>query len=144
MDFAGSAHCLGRTLAQTKVLDLTGLLELNHGLDGCFDGLLAVESVAVVEVNAVDAEAAEGLVACLTDVGRLVVHGTGAVRGNVYCEFCGDEDLGAFSGFSEPSKAHTRRDQQAGQVYARSAQAENSPLERERNTYFPIRSSLSP
>ncbi len=103
MDFACAADGLGRDLTQTEVLDLPGLFQLDHRLDGGLDGLFRLNAVAVVEVDLVDAEAGEGFVACFADVGGLVADGSGAVRGGVVSEFGGEEDLGTFAPGLEPS-----------------------------------------
>lgn len=51
LDFAGTPQGLGAALRETKILDLTLMLELLHLLDSLLDRSDLVQTVAVVEIN---------------------------------------------------------------------------------------------
>ena len=71
-DLAGTAKCFGTAFTETKVFDLSSLLELGHDADSLFDWDVCVYAVAVVEVDEVDAEPLEGFVTGFTNIVRVV------------------------------------------------------------------------
>ena len=145
VDFAGAAEGFGGAFAETEVFDLACFFEFDHGLDGGFDGLLRIDAVAVVEVDTVDVQALEGLVACLADVGGFVADGAGAVGCGVIGEVGGEDDLVSFACSLEPS---VRQVGLSMMMAYRCKRARTVPqgvnFEGVRATYFPSRSSLSP
>jgi hypothetical protein len=61
---AGSSESLGADLRETKVLDLSLLLQFLHLPDGLLDWSLLVDTVAVVEIDVLHAEALQRALAC--------------------------------------------------------------------------------
>lgn len=102
MDLAGAAEGGGGDLREAEVGDLALVLELDHGADGVFDRGLAVDAVAVVQVDGGDAEAGEGFGARGFHVGWVAADGVLAVLVGGVGEFGGEEDVGALAGACEP------------------------------------------
>jgi hypothetical protein len=93
MDLVGSAHRLGRGLGQAEVLDLALLDELGHRADGLLDRHRVVDAVLVVEVDEVDAEPLERVLAGLAHVvGPAVDAEKAAVLSALIAELAGDDD----------------------------------------------------
>src|SRR5665811_2633438 len=69
----GTADRLGARLREADVADLAGVHELGHRSDRVLDRRLGVDAVLVVEVDVIDAEAAERSVARAVHVGRAPV-----------------------------------------------------------------------
>lgn len=91
---AGSSKTVGTAFAQAQVLDLALVLQLLHGLDGGFDGLAGVQSMGVVQVDLVDAQPPQRLVAGLPHVLGLVPHGSRARLGiDKIAKLGGQEDV---------------------------------------------------
>lgn len=103
LDCARAAECVGAALAQTEVFDLARLLQLGHHADRLFDRDVCVYTMAVVEIDMVDAKASERLVAGFADVVRVVAHFARAVRSDPVGELGGEEDVIALAGSLEPS-----------------------------------------
>lgn len=97
-DFTRAAEGSGRDFREADVLDFAFGLQLGHGFDGFFYGRLAVEPVAVVEVDVRDAETAErGFAGLGHPFGGAVVE-AGAVGVGAEGEFRGEEDFLACAG----------------------------------------------
>lgn len=86
MNLVRAAQAVCAAFGETEVFDFAFLLELGHGFDGELDGGFAVEAVAVVEVDAVNAEAAEGFGAGFFAVRGAAVDLAGAVGVYFVCE----------------------------------------------------------
>ena len=63
-DLASSLESLRADLGETKVLDLSFLLQFLHLSDGLLDGSLLVDTVAVVEIDVLHTEALQRALAC--------------------------------------------------------------------------------
>jgi hypothetical protein len=63
-DLASPLESLGADLGETKVLDLSFLLQFLHLADGFLNGSLLVDTVAVVEIDVLHTEALQRALAC--------------------------------------------------------------------------------
>ncbi|MNQ78676.1 hypothetical protein D3C85_935970 [compost metagenome] len=72
-----------RGLAQSQITYLAGADQFGHGADGFFDGHLRVDSVLVIQVEGVHAQALQAAVDGLANVFRSPVDATGGGVGRV-------------------------------------------------------------
>lgn len=83
----------GTALAQAEVFDLAFVLELHHLLDGLLDGGLAIEAVAVVEVDGIDAEVLQRQLARLACLLRRAIDVDSTLAVEDVRELCREEDV---------------------------------------------------
>ena len=89
---ASAAQRLAAAFGQTKVLDLTLILQLLHRFHGLFDGRYSVQAVGVVEVDVRDSETLKRALTCFETVLWRAVNGTLAVH-DLVCELRSKEDI---------------------------------------------------
>ncbi len=94
MHGVGAADRLGGCFGQAEVTDLAGAHKIGHGTDRIFDRGGAVDAVLVIEIDMVDAEAAERRVAGLAHVVGLAADAEeGAVAAAHIAELRGKDHL---------------------------------------------------
>jgi hypothetical protein len=100
VDRMGAADGFRRGLRKTKITDLPGLHQLGHGAHRFLDRRVRVDPVLVVEVDVVDPEALERLVAGLPHIFRIASNAEiFAVLAADVREFGGKHDLVAAVGY---------------------------------------------
>ena len=92
--FASPPQRLSTTLTQSKVLDLPSVLELLHLPDRHFDRLAGLDSVTVVEIDMIDSQTTQGLLARGLNVFWFIADAALAGLGiDEVGEFGGEEDV---------------------------------------------------
>jgi hypothetical protein len=104
LDLTGTSKSLGADFRESKVLDLTLLLQLLHLFHCLLNRRLLIYAVAVVKIDTLDAKAFQRLLASFAAVlGSRVCLDTGPVVFERQSELRGQEDLLALAGvLSEP------------------------------------------
>src|SRR5689334_22297789 len=91
-------QCCRRSLGQAKVTDLAGLHKFSHGTDSLLNRRLEIDSVLIIQIDRINAQALQAAITCTAHILRTAIHTSdGPSRISHSSELRGNENVVAFS-----------------------------------------------